>query len=150
MGYSHYWCYKQKATVEQIKTVLSEIRLFENDFDTRFIIDGYDTSAIQEAKIDEVQIAFTNIYSERNVDNSNDLFFLNFNKIVEFNCCKSTRNTTYDKMLCLILMSLIRHFDGFYISSELNLEGWIEIFMLYKRIIGVNDALNISLDKFTF
>lgn len=150
MGYSYYWCYKEKATKEQIKKVLEEIRLFEKEFDTKLIIDGYDTTAIQDAKIDENQIAFTNIYSERKYDNSNELFFLNFNKIVEFNCCKSTRNTNYNKILCLILLSLIRHFEEFYISSDLNLEGWLEISMIYKKIINTKDALDINLNKFNF
>lgn len=134
MGYTHYWKFSPtNETAKQFKIVLDECKKIVKSHPN--IAFGWDEE--KQGFYDEP--TFTEDLIEFNGDESNELEYETFvfdpNTHIEFNFTKTARRP-YDLIVCLVLISLSKHLDGFSFSSDGNDIEWKPIYDEYKKLFG--------------
>ena len=132
MGYTHYWKQKTVPTnyKEQVNKVLIEVHVLlermpvmattaGQDGDEKIILCGGDGTGRPD--ISKERICF-NGDEKRGLDH--ETFHYEFNgETFEFDFCKTARKP-YDMAVCLCLLSLANHIDGFEFSSDGDIDDW--------------------------
>jgi len=133
MGYTHYW--KLKTVPENYKEqsvkVITEVGILlermpaicetaGSSYDEdKIILCGGDGTG--KPDISKERICFN---GERKKGLNNETFHVEFNQeLFEFDFCKTARKP-YDQAVCLCLLSLANHIDGFEFSSDGDKEDW--------------------------
>ncbi len=132
MGYTHYWNQKTVPThyKEKVNKVLIEVQILlermplmattaGQDGDEKIILCGGDGTG--KPDISNERICF-NGDEKRGLDH--ETFHYEFNEeTLDFDFCKTARKP-YDMAVCLCLLSLANHIEGFEFTSDGDIDDW--------------------------
>jgi len=130
MGYTHYWNLTKKPSnfKEGMMNVQLDIQQILRVKPNDIVLRGGDGSGSPD---------FTNEFICFNGDGSKGLdhetFY--FDGVTDFTFCK-TNHKPYDLIVCLILISLKNHIEGFDFSTDGDKTEWEPIFEFYETNIG--------------
>ena len=158
MGYTHYWKQKRVSTnyKEQANKVLTEVnvlleRIPQNSetagghyHDEKIVLCSGDGTG--KPDISKERICF-NGDEKRCLDH--ETFHYEFNgETSDFDFCKTARKP-YDMAVCLCLLSLANHIEGFEFSSDGNKDDWQPAIDFYLEMNKnyISDNLENSLAK---
>lgn len=130
MGYTHYWNLKTKPSNydEGFMNVQLDIQKILRVKPNDIILRGGDGTGEPEFKSEFICF---NGNGEDNLDH--ETFY--FDGVTDFSFCKTARKP-YDLIVCLILISLKNHIEGFDFSSDGDKDEWESIFEFYETHIG--------------
>jgi len=139
MGYTHYWDFKKVPTQESIWRAVTEIEVLLNNLPEQSTSAGgyYNEHPIKicgglgkgKPQIDTNLISFNG--TEKG-DLGHETFYVDFTETSGFNFCKTARKP-YDFAVCLALISLANHIEGFGFSSDGDVEDWQPVIKYYEK-----------------
>lgn len=155
MGYTHYWDLKPTdQTREQVKIAFSEV---ENLFDK---LPQHSTSAggyyVDEplrlkggtgtGKIEiNHEVLIFNGDAKQGLDH--ETFYFDLNEMSDFNFCKTARKP-YDFAVCVALLAMANHIDGFKFSSDGTLADWKPAIDFYNEKVGyISENLKVQVSN---
>jgi len=153
MGYTHYWKLKTvpENYKEQFPKVITEVQMLIERMPTnsetagghfnedKVILRGGDGTG--KPDISKERICF-NGDGKKGLDH--ETFHIEFNQEpFEFDFCKTARKP-YDQAVCLCLLSLANHIDGFEFSSDGDKEDWQPAIDFYLNYNGNYVSKNLE------
>ena len=158
MGYTHYWDLKKPTadTREQVKTAFAEVAiLFDKLPQSSTSAGGYYVdeklrlfggNGTGKLLINDEALIF-NGDAKQSLDH--ETFYFDITNLSEFNFCKTARKP-YDFAVCVALLAMANHIDGFTFSSDGDLEDWKPAIDFYNTHIGyISEDLKLNISKLT-
>jgi len=158
MGYTHYWNLKKKTkkTAEQVKIAFNEVAiLFEKLPQNSTNAGGYYTDeplrlfggdGTSKMHISDDTLIF-NGDAKQSLDH--ETFYFDLTNLGEFEFCKTARKP-YDFAVCVALLAMANHIQGFTFSSDGDLEDWKPAIDFYNTHIGyISESLKLNVSKLT-
>ena len=158
MGYTHYWDLKKPTadTREQVKTAFAEVAiLFDKLPQSSTSAGGYYVdeklrlfggNGAGKLLINDEALIF-NGDAKQSLDH--ETFYFDITNLSEFNFCKTARKP-YDFAVCVALLAMANHIDGFTFSSDGDLEDWKPAIDFYNTHIGyISEDLKLNISKLT-
>lgn len=157
MGYTHYWKLKRVPNKEQTRKAFMEIEALIETMPTKsetagghyndcdVVLRGGTGEGKPEININEICF---NGDAKKHLDHETFYFDFNNDKEIGFAFCKTARKP-YDQAVCLSLLSLANHIEGFEFSSDGDKDDWEPAIEFYLNRNGnyISDNLKYSLDK---
>jgi hypothetical protein len=144
MGYTHYWNYTtQVGDTKNFKEVKRELLMMKKKLpefsqtaggyhhEHPITLRNWEGKGLPE--INDTEIAF-NGDGKKGLDHESFVFEFK-EESLRFGFCKTARKP-YDMFVCLSLISLGNHLEGFNYSSDGELEDWQPAIDFYKEMFG--------------
>lgn len=158
MGYTHYWNLKKptKKTKEQVKTAFDEIAILFDKLpqnstsaggyyvDEPLRLHGGDGTG--KMHINSEALIF-NGDAKQSLDH--ETFYFDITNLSDFEFCKTARKP-YDFAVCVALLAMANHIEGFTFSSDGELEDWKPAIDFYNEKVGyISENLKTNVCKLT-
>lgn len=158
MGYTHYWDLKKTTaqTREQVKTALAEVAvLFDKLPQNSNAAGGYYVEeklrlfggqGTGKVYLTDEALIF-NGDAKQSLDH--ETFYFDISNMSDFNFCKTARKP-YDFAVCVALLAMANHIEGFEFSSDGDLKDWKPAIDFYNEKVGyISENLKLQVNKLT-
>jgi len=158
MGYTHYWDLKTPtaSTREQVKTAFAEVAILFDKLPANSTSAGgyyvdeklrlFGGNGTGKMHINDEALIF-NGDAKQSLDH--ETFYFDITNLSEFNFCKTARKP-YDFAVCVALLAMANHIDGFEFSSDGGIEDWKPAIEFYNEKVGyISENLKLQVNKLT-
>lgn len=158
MGYTHYWNLKKTTaqTRGQVKTAFAEVVILFDKLPQHSTTAGgyYADEKLRLCGGDGTGKLFVNdealiFNGDAKQSLDHETFYFDITNITEFNFCKTARKP-YDFAVCVALLAMANHIEGFEFSTDGQLDDWKPAIEFYNEKVGyISENLKIQVSKLT-